>query len=258
MNQDIEKNSVSEVNCTHRSSNYKNMSSLIEAFQSQVGRKILTGLTGFLLLFFIIFHLAGNLAIFGDPNAMNNYSHFLHQLGPLLWLARIGLILIFVIHAWIGISIWLGKRKARPVDYNVYSSKGGPSKQSLSSRSMAFTGVVLLVFVVFHVNTFALGDMGTAVVDGVEMNDIKTLVLETFQNPFYAFGYTFVMILLGAHLGHGIWSAFTSLTLSSPKISAIIYPIGVVVAIALAVGFLMIPLYIYFGGGCDAALINCQ
>ncbi len=235
------------------------MPSIIEAFQSQVGRKILTGLTGFLLVFFIIFHLFGNLAIFGEPDAMNSYSHFLHQLGPLLWIARIGLLAIFVIHAWIGISIWLRKRKARPQDYKVYSSKGGPSKQSLSSRSMAFTGVVLLIFVVFHVNTFALGDMGTATLaDGTQVHDIKTLVIDTFQSPFYAFGYTFVMILLGAHLAHGIWSAFTSLTLRSKKASAVIYTIGVIVAVLLAVGFLFIPLYIYFGGGCEAALINCN
>lgn len=234
------------------------MPSIIEAFQSQVGRKILTGLTGVLLVFFIIFHLLGNLAIFGEPNAMNSYSYFLHQLGPLLWIARIGLVLIFVVHAWIGISIWFGKKRARPQDYKVYSSKGGPSKQSLSSRSMAFTGVVLLIFVMIHVNTFALGDMGTVTVEGVEMHDIKTLVLDTFANPFYAFGYTFVMFLLGIHLGHGIWSAFTSLTLSSPKVSAMVYTAGVIIAVLLAIGFLFIPLYIYFAGGCEAALINCN
>lgn len=234
------------------------MPSFIEALQSQVGRKILTGLTGVLLVLFIVFHLLGNLAVFGEPDAMNSYSHFLHQLGPLLWIARIGLLLIFVVHAWIGISIWFGKRKARPHDYKVYSSKGGPSKQSLSSRSMAFTGVVLLIFVVFHVNTFALGDMAMVTVDGVVMKDVKTLVLDTFANPFYAFGYTFVMLLLGAHLGHGIWSAFTSLTMSSPKMSAVVYTAGVIIAVILAIGFLFIPLYIYFAGGCDAALINCN
>lgn len=234
------------------------MPSIIKAFQSQVGRKILTGLTGLLLVFFIIFHLAGNLAVFGEPNAMNAYSQFLHSLGPLLWVARIGLLALFVIHAWIGISIWLKKRKARPQGYEVYSSKGGPSKQSLSSRSMAFTGVVLLVFVVIHINTFALGDMGEVMIDGQMTHDIKTLVLDTFQNPVYAFGYTVVMILLGVHLGHGIWSAFTSLTVRSKKASAIIYTVGAVAAFLLAVGFLFIPLYIYFGGGCEAALINCN
>lgn len=234
------------------------MPSFTDALNSQVGRKFLTGITGLLLVFFVIFHLLGNLAIFGDPNAMNSYSHFLHELGPLLWVARIGLLVAFLLHAWIGISIWWNKKKARPQKYKVYSSKGGPSKQSLSSRSMAFTGVVLFIFVIVHVNTFALGDPGSIAVDGVEMHDLKTLVLETFQSPVYAFGYTIVMILLGVHLGHGVWSAFISLTMRSKTTSAVIYTIGVGLAILLAIGFLFIPLYIYFGGGCEAALINCN
>lgn len=233
------------------------MPSFIQALKSQVGRKILTGITGLLLVFFIIFHLAGNLAIFGEADAMNRYSMFLHDLGPLLWVARVGLFIAVVLHAYIGISIWWNKRKARPTDYEVYSSKGGPSKQGLSSRSMALTGVVLLVFLIFHINTFALGDTATVTIDGQQTHDIKELVIDTFQNPIYAFGYTIVMLLLGAHLGHGIWSAFVSLTMSSKKASAVMYSVGVVLAVLLAVGFLTIPLYIYFGGGCDAALIQC-
>lgn len=235
------------------------MPSLIEAAQSQVGRKILTGITGLLLVFFIIFHLAGNLTVFGDAEAMNRYSMFLHNLGWPLWIARIGLVFAFGIHAYIGISIWLKKRKSRPEKYDVYSSKGGPSKQSLSSRSMAFTGVVLLIFLVFHINTFALGETETIVIDGVETGDLKTLVIETFQNPLYAFGYSFVMILLGAHLGHGIWSAFTSLSMKSKKMSPVIYSAGAVFAILLAIGFIVIPIYIFFTGGCGGLIdgYNC-
>ncbi len=234
------------------------MPSLLKAATSQVGRKILTGLTGLFLVFFVIFHLGGNLAIFGEPDAMNRYSLMLHNFGPLLWIARVGLLLTFVVHAWIGLSIWWNKRKARPQKYAVYSSKGGPSKQSLSSRSMAFTGVVLIIFVIFHINTFALGEMGTVMIDGQQAHDIKSLVIETFQNPFYAFGYAFVMLLLGTHLGHGIWSAFTSLSIHNRKLSAMIYSLGVIFAVILAVGFLFIPIYVYFGGGCEAALIQCH
>jgi succinate dehydrogenase / fumarate reductase, cytochrome b subunit len=211
-----------------------------------------------LLVLFIFFHLGGNLAIFGEVDAMNRYSMMLHDLGPLLWFARIGLVVVFAIHAWIGISIWINKRKARPQKYQVYSSKGGPSKQSLSSRSMAFTGVVLLIFVFFHLNTFAFGDMETILVDGRETHDVKTLVLDTFQNPLYAFGYAFVMLLLGTHLGHGIWSAFTSLGLTSKKASAAMYTVGGIFAVILAIGFIFIPLYIYFTGGCEGALIQCR
>ena len=234
------------------------MPSFTDALNSQVGRKFLTGITGLLLVFFVIFHLMGNLSVFGEANALNEYSHFLHSLGPLLWVARIGLLIALILHAWIGISIWWNKRKARPQKYKVYSSKGGPSKQSLSSRSMAFTGIVLLVFLVIHIQTFALGDPELITVAGEEYHDLKSLVVETFQNPVYAFGYTIVMILLGTHLGHGIWSAFISLTMRSKKTSAFVYTVGAILAIALAVGFLFIPLYIYFGGGCEAALISCN
>lgn len=234
------------------------MPSITDAFQSQVGRKVLSGLTGLFLVFFVIFHLVGNLAIFGEPDAMNAYSLMLHGFGPFLWVARIGLVLIFVIHAWVGISVWLRKRKARPQDYKVYSSKGEPSRQSLSSRSMLFTGIILIIFVVLHVNTFALGVTDDVVLDGRTTHDIKTLVVDTFQNPVYAFGYAIAMILLGAHLGHGIWSAFTSLGVSSKKVSALLYTVGVAAAVLLAIGFLFIPLYVYFGGGCDAALIHCN
>jgi len=231
------------------------MPSITEALNSQIGRKLLTGITGILLLLFVIVHLAGNLAIFGEADAMNEYSLFLHSLGPLLWIARIGLLLAFLIHAWIGISIWWNKRKARPQKYEVYSSKGGPSKQSISSRSMAFTGIVLLIFIVIHLDTFALGDTETVMINGQEASDIKQLVIDTFQSPIYAFGYTIVMILLGVHLGHGVWSSFTSLTMKSKKMSASVYAIGIVIAILLAIGFLFIPLYIYFTGG-EGSLIS--
>lgn len=231
------------------------MPSITEALNSQIGRKLLTGITGILLLLFVIVHLAGNLAIFGEADAMNEYSLFLHSLGPLLWVARIGLLLAFLIHAWIGISIWWNKRKARPQKYEVYSSKGGPSKQSISSRSMAFTGVVLLIFIIIHLDTFALGDTETVMIDGQQASNIKQLVIDTFQSPVYAFGYTIVMILLGVHLGHGVWSSFTSLTMKSKKMSASVYAIGIAIAILLAIGFLFIPLYIYFTGG-EGSLIS--
>ncbi len=234
------------------------MPSLVEAATSQVGRKLLTGITGLLLLFFLFFHLAGNLTIFGGEHAMNIYSMTLHDLGWPLWIARIGLALVFIIHAWVGISIWWRRRKARPENYHVYSSKGEPSRQSLSSRSMAITGIILLIFLVFHINTFALGDTGTVLIDGREVSDLKTLVIETFQNPLYAFGYAIIMLLLAAHLGHGIWSSFVSLTMKSRKCSDLMYTIGATVAILLALGFLFIPLYIYFTGGCGAMIAGSQ
>ena len=231
------------------------MPKLLEALQSQVGRKILTGVTGVALTLFVIVHLIGNLTLFGSPEAFNAYAYFLESQGILLIIAEIGLIAVVGVHAWIGISIWWNRRRARPVKYAVYSSKGGPSRQTLSSRTMAFTGVVLLLFIVIHVRTFKFGDAAMVELAGGELaRDLKTLVIDTFMDPFWAFGYTFVMILLGVHLGHGLWSSLTSLTMRSRGMSAMVYSAGTVTAFLLAVGFLSIPLYIFFTGGQGALL----
>lgn len=234
------------------------MPSLLKALKSQVGRKILTGITGIGLMIFIIGHLAGNLTLFGSADAFNEYTYALESMGVLLYIVEAGLAFFFLLHAYIGISIWWNRRKARPEGYEEYQTKGGPSHQSWASKSMIFTGIVLLVFLVIHIDTFKFGETATVVNDGTQMRNLQALVVETFQNPIYAFGYTIVMILLGFHLKHGFWSAFTSLTMKHKKYSAVIYTVGIVFAILMAVGFLFIPLYIYFGGGCEAALIQCQ
>lgn len=234
------------------------MPSFLQALKSQVGRKILTGITGIALILFIIVHLLGNLSIFGAAQAFNDYTHALESLGWLLYLLEAGLALAFLLHAYIGISIWWNRRKARPEGYVTYNTKGGPSHQTWASKSMILTGIVLLIFLVLHVDMFKFHDTGLITADGIDGLGLKGVVIKTFMNPIYAFGYTAVMILLGSHLSHGFWSAFTSLTMKHTRFSGIIYTIGVIFAILMAVGFLFIPLYIYFGGGCEAALIQCQ
>lgn len=233
------------------------MPSFSEALKSQVGRKILTGITGIGLVIFVIAHLAGNLSLFGAEEAFNLYTYKLESLGWILYILEAGLAICFLLHAYIGISIWWNRRKKRPEGYVKYQSKGGPSHNTWASRSMALTGSVLLIFLVVHLINFKFGDTSMVSLPNGEMGrDLKALVIEKFQNPWYAFGYTAVMMLLGLHLKHGFWSAFTSLTMKHKKYSAAIYGIGIAVALLLAVGFLFIPLYIYFAGMDGGALIT--
>lgn len=230
------------------------MPSFLKALESQVGRKLLTGITGVGLIIFIIGHLAANLSIFGADQALNRYTLTLENLGVLLYILEFILAVGFILHAWLGISIWWRRRKARPEGYRKYETRGDPSKQTWAARSMIFTGIVLLVFLVIHLDTFKFGATETIMIDGEPARDMKALVIEKFQNPLYAFGYTAVMILLGFHLGHGFWSAFTSLTMKRGKMSRTLYVIGIIFALLMAVGFLFIPLYIYFTGGEGALL----
>ncbi len=223
------------------------MSKTATFLNSQVGRKIATGVTGIGLVLFIIVHLIGNLAYFGGPEAINTYSYTLHQMGPLLWVVRLGLLAFFLYHVWLGFSIWLGRRRARPESYEVYASRGWPSRQSWSSSSMILTGVLLLLFVITHLNTFAFHDFQTAVINGVEMHDVHARLTEVFQSPLYTIYYVIIMVLLGMHLRHGVWSAFQSLGWMSRNTNPIIYSVAFVLALIIAIGFIGLPISIYFG-----------
>lgn len=231
-----------------------NQSKLLAGLTSQVGRKLLTGITGVLLVLFVIGHLSGNLSLLSsDPNVFNKYSAFLHGFGSLLYVVEIGLALVILIHAYIGIAIAMRKAKARKDGYQMQKSKGGPSKQSISSRTMIITGLVLLVFLVIHLKQFRFGpgiDHGyRAMVDGKEMYDLHKLTAETFQHVEWVIVYVGVMILLGFHLRHGIWSALQSLGAMRPRYTPIIYSLALILGILLAVGFLILPIWLYMKGG---------
>lgn len=230
------------------------MPSFWKALQSQVGRKILSGITGIGLIVFVIVHLAGNLTLFGPAETFNTYTYSLESLGWILYVLEAGLALAFILHAGVGISIWLKRRRAKPIKYDNFQSKGGPSHINWSSRSAIFTGIVLLVFLVIHLENFKFGDTQTITIDGQQMRDLKTLVIDTFQSPWYAFGYTFVMIALGFHMADGFWSALTSLSMKRTRFSNLFYVFSIIFAVLMAIGFLFIPLYIYFTGGRGALI----
>src|SRR5690606_31254801 len=168
------------------------------------------------LTLFVVVHMLGNLLAFSpDESAYNAYSHKLISLGVLLYAIEIGLLVFVVVHIILGVSIYLRKRAARPIDYTTYKSAGGASRQTIASRSMIVTGIVLLVFLVIHLTSFKYGpgisEGYVSNLDGEEIRDLRRLLFEKFQHAPYAFGYPAVMILLAVHLRHGIWSALQSL-----------------------------------------------
>jgi succinate dehydrogenase / fumarate reductase cytochrome b subunit len=110
---------------------------------------------------------------------------------------------------------------------------------------MIYTGLVLLAFVIWHVYTFRFGPHYTVEVDGVAMRDLHKLVVEFFSNPWNVVAYVAVMVFLGVHLRHGFWSALQSLGAYHPRWTPIWYTGGLVVALALAVGFIVIPVWVY-------------
>jgi succinate dehydrogenase / fumarate reductase, cytochrome b subunit len=223
-----------------------NRPKLVNFYTSPIGKKIITGITGLGLTLFVLFHLVGNLTLFAGSKAYNQLAHFIDSLGIFLYLIEFSLLVIAIFHVVVGISIRLNTLKARPVGYSQLKSVGTPSKQSISSRSMLITGMVLLGFLVLHLATFKFGVYYSTMINGVEMRDLSSLVIEKFHNPVYAFGYSGVMIVLALHLRHGIWSAWQSIGVLNSKISPVVYAIALILAILIALGFIALPVAIYF------------
>src|SRR5690554_394582 len=229
------------------------MPSLLKAMKSQVGRKIITGITGIGLMLFLIGHIVGNLSIFGAPNAFNLYTKTLTDLGPLLYVIEAGLAFFFIYHAVLGFSIWKNRRKVRPASYKLHKSKGGPSHMNLASKSMMITGIIILVFVILHVIHFKFG--AEYVVEGSGIRDLRKLVIEEFQKAWVVIGYVAVLGLMTLHLAHGFWSAFTSLGMQNKSTSKRMQMIGYGFSIILMLAFIFIPLYIFITSG-NGSLIS--
>lgn len=229
------------------------MSFTKNVLSSSVGKKVLLGFSGVGLLLFIIMHLLGNLTLLSSSNIpFNSYVAQLAGLGSLLIFLEIGLAFVFLLHIFLAVQLTLLNRASRKNRYEQFRSKGRPSYWNLSSVNMIITGAVLLGFLIYHVLQFRFGpgvDQGyVTTLNGQDARDLHRLVIEIFQNPLHVFIYVFSMIFLGFHLRHGFWSAFQSLGLQYPNWSRAIYMVGVMFAIFLAVGFILIPVWLYLKG----------
>lgn len=225
------------------------MVSFTKFLRSSVGKKYVMGATGLIMIIFLIEHLSGNLMLLSkNPDPYNKYSHFLLSFGDILVVLELILLAFLLFHVYSGITVALGKRKARPDGYSKTASAGAPSKKTISSVTMIWTGLLTFVFLAIHLKTFKYGPHYSTVVGGIEMRDLHRLVMEVFQKPIYVIWYVGALAFLGFHLRHGFWSAFQSLGVNHPRYNGLIYTVGILVAVVLAVGFIAIPIWIYFTG----------
>lgn len=215
--------------------------------RSPVGKKVITGLTGLILATFVLLHMVGNLLMFVGPAVYNRYGYFIECLGPVFWLLELGLLAVVLIHAGYGLHLYLQHRRSRPIPYAQYASKGAPSLQSLSSRTMIVTGSLMGIFIVSHLLTFKFGPYYTTVINGQEMRDLARLVVEVFQKPVYVLSYTAVVAFLGFHLRHGVWSGLQSLGAMATDWKPLIYGFSLILAGAIALGFGLLPWAVYLG-----------
>ncbi len=182
-------------------------------FRSSIGKKVTMAVSGFILFGFVIGHLSGNLAIFAHPDKINAYAHFLESLGPALWAIRLFLLATLVVHVWLAAQLTLENRAAREKGYE----KQITMRATLASRYMRVSGVIVLLFIIYHLLHFTVRVTGgeaaypnTILADGTPVRDVHSMIIIGFQNPIVAIFYLLSVGLLSWHLRHGLVSMFQS------------------------------------------------
>ncbi len=205
------------------------------------------GLSGLFWSGFLLTHLTANLQIIFHPNWFNWYAYILESAGELLYVAELGLLVLLVLHIFLGIKVTLDNKKSRSRKYAVKAYLG---ENGLAARSMIISGVVLAIFLVGHIFHFKFGARYEIESSGHQIRDLHRLVVESFsgQLGFTAF-YVVCMVVLAIHLSHGFQSAFQSLGLNHPKYMPTIKFISKAYAVILGVGFSFIAIWCFFQGG---------
>lgn len=223
------------------------MSWLFDFWRSSIGGKVTMAITGVLLFGFVIAHLLGNLQLFLEPSAINTYAKWLHDKGALLWIARGGLLVVFLLHVATGIRLARQNRAARPVAYQSEATL----KATFASRSMVFSGLTLLVFIVYHLMHFTFGIVHTDEFAKKAMRaggfDVHTMVASSFAVPAIAITYAAAQIVLFLHLRHGIQSFAQTLGLRHARWTPFVETLSVVLAALIAGGNALLALSVMTG-----------
>lgn len=215
-------------------------------FRSSIFRKQVVALTGLGLSGFLLTHVLGNSLMFLGPEAYNSYSHKLIT-NPFIYVAEVGLAVLFLVHVGLTIRLTLENRRARPNTPGALASEY-EKRARFGSRSMILTGLLTFVFLVFHLITFKWGTYYEATYQGVAMRDLHRLVIEKFNQPLYTGWYLLCLVVLGVHLSHGFSAAFQSLGVENVR-SRGLKRIGWAFAILIAGGFIAQPIYAILVGG---------
>nr|WP_243731913.1 succinate dehydrogenase cytochrome b subunit [Nocardioides ochotonae] len=218
------------------------------ATRSTIALKLAMAVSGIVFIGYVLAHMYGNLKAFAGHDAYNSYAHHLREFGEpmlpyegFLWIMRVALIVALVVHVGSAAALWRRANNARTVKYEVKKNKGS----SLSSRTMRWGGLAILFFVIWHLIHFTIGKVNPA---GGETNDPYNLMVESFDLWWMTLIYLAAMLALAMHLHHGTFSALQTLGFTNTATSrARARVAGWVVAVVIAGGFSLVPLFTLFG-----------
>jgi succinate dehydrogenase / fumarate reductase cytochrome b subunit len=202
---------------------------LLDLYSTAVGKKYVMGLTGIAMMGFVLFHMIGNLKMYLGAEHLNEYAEFLKQLlvpimppEVVLWILRGGLITMLALHLHAAYSLTQLNRHARSVKYQ---SKRDYQIANFASRTMRWSGLIVLAFIIWHLADLTFGGVNQHVGtmtsvgahSGEQVKDVYGSVVFTFKRTPVALFYVFANILLGIHLFHGAWSIFQSFGWNNPR-----------------------------------------
>jgi len=225
------------------------MARFARLYRTSIGAKSVMAVTGLLLFLFLIGHLAGNSLIFKGRDAINSYAQGLKNLGPLLWVIRIGLLAVFLAHVATAIKLGAANKEARPMPY----AKEDTVQATWMSRYMMLTGMVVLAFVVYHLLHFTFhqfgprGQMVEILADGTTRTDVYGMVVAGFKSPLITISYVVAHIFLLLHLLHGVSSLGQTLGWNHETVTPLVRKGLPAIAVLIVVGKLCIPLSILLG-----------
>jgi succinate dehydrogenase / fumarate reductase cytochrome b subunit len=215
-------------------------------FTSSIGKKVVMAVTGAILCGFILGHMSGNLQAFlpveaNGEQALDHYGVFLRQMlhGTALWLVRGGLLLAVALHVWAFVSLTRQNMAARPAGYRETQRR----EATFASRSMKFTGPIILVFVVYHILHMTTGTVHPQFEEGRVFHNLVT----GLQVPLVALFYVFAMAALSFHVWHGFWSMLQTVGASHPRYNPLRKKLAILFTVLVCGGFAAVPLAVLAG-----------
>jgi len=223
-------------------------------WSSSIGKKLVVALTGIVLVLFLAGHLVGNLVVFMGPEPFNAYAYFLHHMlhGMGIWIFRIVMLGMVAAHILATIALTLQNRAARKA-YECQTT----IQATQSSRTMILSGLTILAFVIYHLlhftarvaNQYNDPQRYSFLLEGKEVHNAWKMVIDGFSWWPATLFYVIAMTLLCAHLSHGVGSIFQTLGLRSKKAASLIQQISIGYSLVIWLGFISIPIAIFFGFG---------
>jgi succinate dehydrogenase / fumarate reductase, cytochrome b subunit len=203
-------------------------------FSSSIGRKVVMAATGLVLFGYVVVHMLGNLQIYLGPQALNAYAVKLREMPALLWGVRGLLLVSALLHVWAAASLTRTNMSARSVGYRELRHR----ESTYASRTMRWSGVILLLFIVYHLLHLTLGTVHPSFVPG----DVYHNVVSGLRSGIAPFFYILAMLALGLHMYHGVWSLLQTLGLSHPRYDRLRYAFAAFITAVVILGNLSFPI----------------